>query len=24
RYQTDPIHDQALVLATADLCPAKL
>ncbi|MCK9754250.1 chorismate mutase [Pseudomonas syringae pv. syringae] len=24
RYQTNPIHDQALVLATADLCPAKL
>lgn len=24
RYQTDPIHDQALVLATADLCSAKL
>ncbi|WP_440811241.1 chorismate mutase [Pseudomonas syringae] len=23
RYQRDPIHDQALVLATADLCTAK-
>ncbi len=24
RYQVDPIHDQALVLATADLCTTKL